>query len=75
MNNSRRKQIKEIVSRLDELKTQIEDIQSAEGDSRDNIPESLCDSEMYSTSEDASESLGSAVDSIDEAVSSLEECL
>ena len=59
MNKKRRKQISKII-------TQLEAILDEEDAVRDNIPESLEDSEVYQTSEEASESLNTAIEALQE---------
>lgn len=73
MNATRRKQIEEISSKLDGLKSEIEDLQSEELDTYENMPESLKQGERGQASEMAADQLQQAVDSIDGALSSLEE--
>lgn len=87
MNKPRRKQIQEVIAKLNRLQEdmeilmeEIETITDEECEYRDNMPENLQGSERYEKAEaacDALESakdeLESAKDSIDDVVSSLEE--
>lgn len=73
MNNSRRMKIIEVVSRLQSIVSTLEDILTEEDDYRDNMPENLQGSARYETSEDSSNRLDSAISSIDEAISTLED--
>lgn len=71
MNKARREQIQKTIDKLTAIKTEIEDIQSKEEDAFDNMPENLQDSLRGSQSQDAIDSLGEAVESIEEALDSL----
>ena len=83
MNNNRRKEIKNIIdriasfeieisetmSKLEDLKSDVEDILAEEENARDNIPESLQDSECYEKSDAACDSLSDAVDALEDIIS------
>jgi len=78
MNDTRRKDIREIITRLEELESEIEDIrnsieeiQEEEEEYRDNIPENLQQSERYTQSEQSSNNLSGAIDSVDEISSAI----
>lgn len=73
MNNTRRKQIKNIISKLSDIKNEIDDIAVDEEDCLDNIPENLQESERYEKSEAALENLNDALDTVDELIEYLEE--
>ena len=89
MNNKRRKAIATILNQLDLLKSQLEvinrkfdglksdteDIQYEEEEARDNIPESLQDSERYEISDAACDNLNSAAESLEEVISNLEDAI
>lgn len=73
MNNVRRKEIKRIISRFDdlsglieELKENISSVMDEEQESFDNLPEGLQCSERGEKMESAIESLQSAIDSLEE---------
>lgn len=51
MNNARRKQIKNIINKLSDIKNEIDDLAIDEEDCLDNIPENMQDSERYEKSE------------------------
>lgn len=53
MNNTRRKSLRALMDRLEDIKSELEEIQSEEEDYRDNIPENLQGSERYEKAEDA----------------------
>lgn len=70
MNNKRRKKIAEAIYKIEEL---IQNILDEEQEAYDNMPENLQGSERGIISEEAQESLGSAIDALEEAISYLEE--
>ena len=72
MNNARRKQLLNLIPRIDELQSTISELQEAleairdeEQEYLDNIPENLQGSEKYGKSEQAIESLDSAAYSLE----------
>jgi len=71
MNNARRKQIAELVEQIDNLKTSLEDIQNDEECYRDEMPENLQGSERFENSEEASDMMEAAMDSLGEAADNL----
>ncbi len=73
MNKARRKQLAEITEQLQELRERIELLQEEEKDRYDNLPESLQQGERGQAMEQAAEQMGTALDSIDEAVQALKE--
>lgn len=66
MNNKRRGKISQASIFLDRAYDIISDVHSQEGDSMDNVPENLRDSEAFIKMEDAEENLSSALDALDE---------
>lgn len=68
MNNKRRNQIAALLDRIEEVCTEIEDLQSEEQDYYDNMPESLQGSEKGENAEAAIDALNSATQSLREAV-------
>lgn len=73
MNNGRRKEIRDVLQKIEdlsglieEIKTDIEFIQEEEQGCLDNIPENLQGSERYERAETAVENLQSAVDILEE---------
>ena len=60
MNKDRRDRIAKIKEALEDLRGQIEDLQSEEQEAFDNMPESLQQSERGQASEAAAEALQSA---------------
>jgi len=78
MNKQRRKQVNDLISKLENLKEEFELIQTDEQNYFDNIPENLQSSERYERAETAVEYLNSAVNTydslVDELYQILEEC-
>jgi len=68
MNRIRRKKISELMEQLEVLKDELETIQQEEQEAFDNIPEAFMDTDRYSEAEEA-------VENLDSAFGSLEECL
>ena len=75
MNDTRRKNVKGILARLQECSYEIDDIISDEEDARDSTPECFQSTERYEKIEDAIDSLESASDSLSEAIDYLEEAI
>ena len=72
MNKIRRKNLQAIIDRLEELKSDLEDIQAEEEECRDNIPENMQYSELYEKAEEACENLEDAVSGLEDVISSIE---
>lgn len=60
-----------IKSDIESIKSNVEDIQSEEEDARDNIPESLQDSERYWISDEACDNLSDAVTELEDILDTL----
>jgi len=73
MNKERRKQLDELASKINEVKDELESIMKDEEEYRDNMPENLQGSERYEMADTACYEMQSALDSLDEAISSIEE--
>ena len=73
MNKTRRKQLSEITEQLQGLRDLIEQLQEEEQEGFDNLPEGLQQGDRGQAMEQATEQMGTALDSIDEAVQALEE--
>ncbi len=73
MNKDRRKAIAALISQIEEVKSAIEGIRDEEQQSLDNLPESMQEGGLGQKMTEAVDNLESAMDTIDEAVSSLEE--
>lgn len=72
MNKARRKALDEVISKIEEAKELLEDLQAEEEEYRDNMPENLQGSERYEAADAAVDNMSSAVDALDEAISSIE---
>lgn len=72
MNKQRRKEIQEIMVKLEEIKTDIEAVWNDEQFYMDSIPENLTGSERYGKAEEAVSNLEGACDNLDEALEQLE---
>ena len=72
MNKARRKALDEVISKIEEAKELLENLQAEEEEYRDNMPENLQGSERYEAADAAVDNVSSAVDALDEAISSIE---
>lgn len=72
MNKARRKALDEVISKIEEAKELLENLQAEEEEYRDNMPENLQGSERYEAADTAVDNMSSAVDALDEAISSIE---
>jgi len=72
MNRIRRKQIDAILERLEDIRADLESVLEEEEEARDNIPESLMDTERYEKAEEACDNLDNAVSSFEELIEYLE---
>lgn len=72
MNKNRRKEIREIINELEELKEKIEMVLAEEQDYYDNMPENLQGSERGEIAESAIFELEESLDNIDNAIENLE---
>lgn len=72
MNKARRKALDEVISKIEEAKELLENLQAEEEEYRDNMPENLQCSERYEAADAAVDNMSSAVDALDEAISSIE---
>lgn len=70
MNNKRRKEIANTIRQIERV---VSDILAEEEEAFDNMPESLQYSERGDISQEAQDNLSSAVDSLEEAISYLED--
>jgi hypothetical protein len=75
VNNNRRKRIKEAIELLEKAKGILEEAGQEEGEYRDNMPESLCDSEKWYAADTATDSLESAVEEIQGQIDAVTEVL
>lgn len=72
MNNNRRKQITALSEQLSTIKDELENLMSEEQDYYDNMPEGIQAGEKGDKSEEALGEMQSAIDGIDDVISSLE---
>lgn len=72
MNKARRKALDAVISKIEEAKELLENLQAEEEEYRDNMPENLQGSERYEAADAAVDNMSSAVDALDEAISSIE---
>lgn len=75
MNNTRRKALRQLMEQMEELKDSIQELLEEEEEYRDNIPENLQNSVKYEIAEHAADSLATAVDDMEDALSSIEEAI
>ena len=82
MNRIRRKEIQEIIVRvenlvriLDDVNEQVDSVKAAEEESRDNIPENLQYSERYERADSVCDALDSALDSLFSCQSDFEDLI
>lgn len=71
MNKDRRTRIMIVIDQLTQSIAELRSIKLEEDFARDNIPENMCDTERYTHSEECSDVLDEATDSIDEAITTL----
>jgi hypothetical protein len=72
VNKLRRKALRDIQSKIANVKDVLEEIMMEEEEYRDNIPENLQGSERYTNADEACEFLCEAVSRLEEAVESIE---
>ncbi len=72
MNKQRRKSIGEVISKLEELREELDGIMSDEQEAFDNLPESLQESDRGNAMQEAIDNLDYAMSSFEEAIEYLE---
>lgn len=75
MNNSRRKEIRRVIGKIEEAKESISYICDEEQEYLDNMPESLQYSDRAEAASEAIYSIESALDNLDDAICSLEDAI
>ena len=75
MNRIRRKNLEDIIQKLEDIKTDLELLKDEEEEYRDNIPDNLQGSERYEKADVACDSLTLAFDSLEETVSYIEDAV
>jgi len=73
MNKLRRKQLDEVIDKINNIKDELETIMNDEEEYKDNMPENLQGSERYEIAEAACDSMQEALDLLEDAISSIEE--
>lgn len=73
MDQDRRDDIRHIACQLEALRSELEDILTAEEEDRDGIPEDLRGSRQYEIVDTACDTLDEAVDGLEDIVASLDE--
>ena len=73
MDKERRKRVDEIIQKIEDLKSEVDEILNEEIYDIENIPENMQQSEEYEKADANCGSLQDAIDSIEEVVSLLEE--
>lgn len=72
MNKERRKNLRDIADRLEELKDSLDGLLGEEEEYRDNIPENLQGSERYEKADDAVSNLEEAVNQMEYVIECIE---
>ena len=72
MNKARRKELQEVIEKINEAREELERIMNDEEEYRDNMPENLQSSEKYEKADDACCSMQDAIDQLEEAVTNIE---
>ena len=75
MNKDRRARLRAVRNKLNDAREEVVAIRDEEDETRDNMPENLAYSERYERSEECSGAMDAAIDSIDEAIGSIEEAI
>ena len=73
MNKERRNRITKAITKLEEMKNEIDEILLEEENAFDNMPENLQCSERGEESEEAINTLNEAIESLEDTINSLEE--
>lgn len=75
MNKTRRRDLQNIITKIDILKEELEALRDEEQDYMDNIPENLQGSERYEVAEEAVDNMDNALDAFDEVIDSISETI
>ena len=75
MNKERRDRLRAVRSKLNDVRDEIESIRDDEDEARDNLHENFAYSERYERSEECSELMDAAIDSVNEAIGSIEDAI
>lgn len=72
MNSTRRKELRLLAGQIEEIKGALENLKEEEESYQENMPEGLQGSKRYEQSIDAVDNMESAMEALDEALSSIE---
>lgn len=75
MNNKRRQKIRDVVSKMEGLTSDLEYIKDEEDESRANMPENLESSEQYEKSEQISDTIEDAITDIKDALNTISDSI
>jgi chaperonin cofactor prefoldin len=75
MNNERRKQLRELIKKIEVLKDELERIENDEEFAYDSMPEGLQATLNGMNSEEAIDKMNEAIECIDEAIECIEEII
>lgn len=75
MNNKRRQQLRKLINRMEELKDELETIESDEQDYFDTMPENLQGSANGMNSEEAIDKIADAIVCVEEAIEAIGEII
>ncbi len=75
MNKVRRKTLAGIIDKLSAINEDLQMVLDEEAEARDNVPESLQESERYEQMDEACDSMEECVSSIEEIIDSLQEVI
>ena len=75
MNKDRRKRLQEAIDLIESARTIVEECRDEEEEYRDNMPENLQDSDKYYMADEAVDNLTSALESLEDVTSPIEEAI
>lgn len=75
MNKDRRKRLQEAIDLIEAARTIVEECRDEEEEYRDNMPENLQDSDKYYMADEAVDNLTSALESLEDVTSPIEEAI
>jgi hypothetical protein len=75
MNNKRRQQLRDLISKMEVLKNELEIIESDEQDYFDGMPENLQGSTNGMNSEEAIDKMADAIICVEEAIDAIKEII
>ncbi len=75
MNNSRRKQLRQLIEKMETLKKELEVVESDEQEYFDSMPENLQGSMNGMNSEEALDKMADAIVCVEEAIEAIEEII